>query len=184
MASYRELLEEWKSKVGGISIPGADNSLDLVISVLEKQLDRASAAIKSLDDKASLVIPGVAAIAGIVGSNVRTDIASQTWLAIMGAATGVAAVAAVCMAVYALRPQQLGNGVLPLQAVRGVGIPEAAGKLAYAKSLGWAVESAEALTLRKAFAVNWAFRIGAAGVLLLTLFIAFGGLAAQGGSKP
>ena len=183
MASYEVLLEDWKSKVGGIPVPHRSNSLDLVIKVLEKQLDRASAAIKSNDDKAALVIPGVAAITGIVGSNVRSDIASQTDLAILGLAAASAAVAAVCLAVYALRPQQLGNGVLPLMALRGVGAPSSVGKLAYAKSLGWAVESAEALSRAKGFAVNWAFRCGAVGVLLLTLFTVFGGFAAQGGSK-
>ena len=183
MASYDELLEDWKSKVKGIPVPQGSNSLNLVITVLEKQLDRATAAIKSNDDKAGLVIPGVAAITGVVGSNVRPDIASQTGLAIVGLAAAIAAVAAVCLAVYALRPQQLGNGVLPLQALRGTGASRSAGKLAYAKSLGWAVESAEALSRAKGFAVNWAFRIGAVGVLLLTVFTVFGGFAVQGGSK-
>lgn len=183
VSSYADSAKAWDRDVAGVVVPTtSDNSLDVVTALLEKQLDRAMAAIKTNDDKAALAIPSVGVLAGIVGSNVRSDIGSHQGLAALGAAAALAAVIAICLAIVALRPQSLSNGPLALLAVRGVSEPSDAGKLNYLKALGFAVQSAEDLVLVKALWVNWAFRVGAVGVVLLTVFVALGGFAPNGGS--
>jgi hypothetical protein len=169
--------------VVSIPVPGPDNSLDVVISALEKQLDRAVAAVKANDDKAGLVIPAVGVLAGIVGSNVRAEVGSQLVLALLGLATAAAGVVAIVLAVGAMRPQSYSNGPVALSAVAGVGEPANLGKLHYAEALGFAVSSAEDLAVVKAFWVQWAFRVGGAGVVVLTLFAALGGFASGGTGK-
>lgn len=185
MKNFEDQAAAWDAAVAGVGVPAdaTDNSLDVVIGLLERQLDRAITAIKSNDDKAALVIPAIGAIAAISGSNVRSDIASQGALAILGGTAAGGGVAAIIASIVALRPQSLSNGVVAVQAVRGSLAPSLVGKVNYMKSLGFAVSSAERLVVAKAFWVNWAFRIGAIGVVALTLFTAFGGFAASTGGK-
>jgi hypothetical protein len=174
-----EQKKRWDDDVKGIAVPvdGEDDSLDLVIDLLEKQLDRAVASVKVNDDKAALVIPAVGVMVGIVGTNVRADLLLHPWLASVGFGTGVSAVAAIVLAILALRPQEFSNGVEAGRVVRAVGLPTKRGKLAYAKSLGFTVQSTERLAIVKATSVMWAFRVGATGVVLLTLFVMLGGFA-------
>ena len=129
------------------------------------------------------MIPAVGVLAGVVGSNVRTDIGSQQGLALLGLAAAVAGVLAIVLALVAMRPQSYSNGPLALSAVTGVGEPAANGKLHYAEALGFAVQSAEDLAVVKAFWVQWAFRVGGVGVVVLTVFAALGGFAPGGGGK-
>jgi hypothetical protein len=54
LTSFEERAREWDTAVSGLLVPGPDNSQDVVIALLEKQLVRATATIKLNDDKAAL----------------------------------------------------------------------------------------------------------------------------------
>ena len=183
MGTYADRAKAWDAAVAGMTPPGPGSSVDIVTSVLESQLDRAVSAIKLNDDKASIIIPAVGAISGVVGSNVRPDIVNNPILALLGLGVGLAAVGAIVLAVMALSPKTHSNGPVALQAVQGAGVPLAVGKLAYLKALGFAVQSAEDLVTVKAFWVQWAFRLGAAGVITLTVFAGLGGFVPGGAVK-
>ncbi len=183
MSTYLERARAWDAAVTGLAVPGPETSVDVVTSVLEKQLDRAVAGIKLNDDKAAVIIPAVGVISGVVGSNVRPDIAAQPILAVLGLGAALAGVAGIVLAILALSPKSYSNGPLALEAVKGAGAPLASGKLAYLKALGFAVQSAEDLVTVKAFWVQWALRVGAVGVVAITVFAALGGFVAGGTGK-
>jgi hypothetical protein len=177
--TFEERAAAWDDAVRGVKAPGDDNSLDVAIDALQRQLDRAIAGIKVNDDKAGLVIPAVGVLAAVVGSNVRPDISAHQVLAVVGLGAALGALGAILCALIALNPKSLSNGPVALRAVKGVAAPARAGKLNYLKSLGFAVQESEDVILKKAFWVQWGFRIGAVGVLL-TVFAAGGGFASGG----
>jgi hypothetical protein len=178
--NYKDEASKWDAAVADVVVPRDAATLPLIIELLEKQLDRALQSVKNIDDKATLIVPGIGVIAGITGTNVRRDIGQQPELIALGALAGLGAVLAVLLAVVAVYPRSYDNGPNALLVVQGSDVTVEEAGLGYVKALGFAVRAAEALNQQKAAYLNWALRVAGIAIVFLTAFVGLGGFRAGG----
>ncbi len=149
----------------------------LIQRALESQLTRSREALKNLDDKASLVIPGVGIVGGVVGTNVhRATLSDGFALALFGGVL-VSAVLAVLFSLYALAPDYvLANGPDPERFVVATGELPIAERVRLVNDLGFAVKTTQDAVNEKALWLNFSMRAAGIGVGMLLVFIAVGGM--------
>jgi hypothetical protein len=164
----------WDKKMEGVPIANAATA-PFVIDALEAQLDRALSASKSTDDKAALVIPAIGLIVGIVAPGVKVGLDGiAMWFAIGAAACGIIS---GLLAVGALAPWwKRSNGPDPERAVRGAAEPVETARSNYLRSLGFAVASTTDQVWKKSFVLNASLTVAAAGIVLVILLAAAGGI--------
>jgi hypothetical protein len=175
MVTYSERVRRWDAAVAGISIPDPETG-QLSISVLEAQLERAVDVVRAADDKAALVIPAIGIVAGLIGSPRAIDPASEPLLTGVGIGAAVCGIAAALFAVLTLLPRERSIGPDPKRVVLGSDEAVANARVNYVQSLGFAVQSTQDLALVKTNYLSWAFRVAAAGITLVILFVALGGV--------
>lgn len=132
--------------------------------------------MRSVEDRAALVIPAIGVIVGIVGTNVSSQVKHNAGLMALLVGLAVSAVGAVLLAILAMAPRSHSNGPSPDRAVKGISEDLTSARVNYVKSLGFAVYSEGARVNAKALWLNWSLRVLGFGILLLLLFAGLGGL--------
>ena len=172
---YEEQRRWWRTAAApeGKSLP---ETTVFVQRVLEAQLERARAAVRSIETKAALVIPAIGVVVGIVGSEVSSSVSKLPLLLTLWTLVVLAGISAVVLAVLALWPRTRSNGPPAQRAVKGIVEEEEAARVNYVKSLGFAVHSEEESANDKGTLLKWSLTSFGAGVLLLLVFAGLGGL--------
>lgn len=175
VGDYAEQRAWWKVAA---TPPGPSNAdtTQFVQTLLEAQLARASASVKSLEDRAALVIPAIGVVAALFGAEVSNRLDKNIGLLALGLMVGACAIASMLLALGALAPRSRSNGPPPHRAVQGTSEELEAARLNYVKSLGFAVHSEEERVLAKATFLNWSIRVFVLGAILWIAFAAMGGL--------
>jgi hypothetical protein len=185
LGNYEQERTNWNQAVAGITVPGTKDTADFLIAGLEKQLDRAVAAVSANETKASLIIPAIGAIVGITGVKLNTERLADPLLIAITALGVLAGAVAVVLAALVLSGRSRSNGPDPIRIVKGVGLAEEKARLNYIKSLGFAVQSSQQASNAKSFYLNWSLRALAVSVILIVILAGLGGFeapAAGGGS--
>lgn len=155
--------------------PPSPANLDVAIDALDKLLGRMITAKQQLDTKAALIIPAIGVIGGIV-ANRASPTPSVDALAVGGLAM-LAAALAVLYALGAVLAANHDGGPGAVNTALATSVAdEAAFKQAIADALAIAVLDTIRLVSTKAARFNRAVGCTAAGVILLLVFIALGGL--------
>ena len=178
--NYKDRTDEWDAEMTGIPDSGEVASLDAINANLKDKLERANGAVKVLDDKAALVIPAIGAIAAITGSQISAKVQDNWYLIALGVAAALCAVSAIGFALSCLKPRDHDNGADALVLLQLAHDPDPALKMKIAKSMGFASVTTEYMTLQKAWHLQASMMFGGVGVILLTAFVALGGMAAKG----
>jgi hypothetical protein len=154
------------------------DTVALVQDILEKQLDRVSSAVDTVDTKASLIIPGVGVIAATVVGHLSTQTAKSPVLTLLVALMGSFAFLAVVFSLVCLSPTwRRANGPDPRDLTLSTGDSDASVRLGYVNQLGFAVETTSTVLNIKALLLNTALRLGSFATIALFVDAALGGLA-------
>jgi tetrahydromethanopterin S-methyltransferase subunit F len=165
----------WKAAAAPLAAPQADTT-EFVRMLLEAQLGRASASVKSIEDRAGLVIPAIGVVAGLFGADVSRRVGENAGLFWLAVGVAASAIISMLLALAALAPRSRSNGPPAQRAVQGTAEPLETARINYVKSLGFAVHSEEERVIAKATFLNWSIRVLVIGVILWTVFAALGGL--------
>jgi hypothetical protein len=177
------LLGSWDQRVAAwdarVNVPrrAYPETARLIVDALSGQLDRTNGAIEHMDSKAALVIPGVAAAAGLIGTSVKGAALSNLVVLALLVAICLAAIFSVLFSLVCLGPfYRRSNGAIPLDLTLATGDDPLVARVRLANSLGFAVDRAEEVLIVKGFWLEWAMRLIAVGVLALLVFVILGGL--------
>ncbi len=148
-------------------------ALSLAATVLAAQLDRALAAKRSIDTKATAIIPAIGLAASLLIGHVAVQGVVNTILAATG---GIAALSSVYFALSVLVSRSYSNGPDAISLARITDVDTVAFKTAYVDSLAIAVESAEYLLVVAAARLNRSLATASAATASLLVLVTQGAI--------